>query len=302
VILAVPWGGELGAELYVAAFLAHRLASVPLVVYEMDEWRASLGEQSAWITRKLEAVFHPRVLNEARTIWAISDEMAESFRSRFGVDSRILPHCVDVERYGVSRSIGDARSKGFRLVYTGSVYGAQSDAIRNVLRAVESVGHRSYKVVIYTGQSSGELAEQGIQGRCLQIERSVPLRKIPEVLSTADALLLALSFDDEQRDVVATSMPTKVADYLASGVPVMVHAPPYAAVTRLARAEGWAEVVDTESIEQVVAALRILENDEARRRQLVDNALGVARARHDLVSRRQEFMASLQEAAASAHT
>ncbi len=107
-------------------------------------------------------------------------------------------------------------------------------------------------------------------------------------------LLLPFSFDEQQRTVVSTSLPTKTADYLASGVPVLVHAPPYATITHLASSEGWADVVDEPSIERLATALRRLANDKSLRKRLVENALRIARARYDLATRRAEFIASIK--------
>jgi glycosyltransferase involved in cell wall biosynthesis len=117
---------------------------------------------------------------------------------------------------------------------------------------------------------------------------------MPELLATADALLLPFSFDGQEREVVSTSYPSKTADYLASGAPVLVHAPPYSSIARAAREEGWAEVVDAPDAALLVRALERLETDGARRRELASRALRVARERHDLKTRRAEFVASIR--------
>ena len=117
---------------------------------------------------------------------------------------------------------------------------------------------------------------------------------MPDILATADALLLPFSFDDQQQEVVSTSLPSKTAPYLASGVPVLVHAPPYATITRMATSEGWAEVVNEPSIERLADALQRLANDKSLRKRLVENALRIARARYDLTRHRAQFIASIR--------
>jgi glycosyltransferase involved in cell wall biosynthesis len=129
----------------------------------------------------------------------------------------------------------------------------------------------------------------------LRVERSVAPEKLPDVLATADALLLPFSFEEQQRAVVSTSLPSKVADYLASGVPVLVHAPPYATITSLATNEGWAEVVDEPSIARLAAALQHLATNKSLRKRYAENALRIARARYDLATRRAEFIASIRK-------
>jgi glycosyltransferase involved in cell wall biosynthesis len=295
-ILATPYGGRFGSELFVGAYLAHRLSGAPLVIYEMDEWRASLvGALNERIPLMLEKFFHRRIARAARTVWVISDQMAEEFCARFSIKAKVLPGCVEVDKFARGRHGGRTHRDEFRLLYTGSISTPQAGAIRNVLRMIQSDPDDRTSLVIYSSQSVDELARQGISGPKLRIERSVAPEKVPDILATADALLLPFSFDEQQRAVVSTSLPAKSAGYLASGVPVLVHAPPYATITRLARSEGWAEVVDEPSIERLASALRRLANDKSLRRRLVENALRIARARYDLATRRAEFIASIRK-------
>jgi glycosyltransferase involved in cell wall biosynthesis len=298
VILVQPWGGELGTELSVAAYLAHRLSGAPFIVFEMDEWRAA-AVRHLWHLRMLERLFHGRLLRAASTVWVISDQMAELFRTRFGVDSRVLPGCVEVDAYSRRRPGQRVHQDRFRLLYTGAVYGAQASAIRLVLRAIQAHPEKRITLVLYTHESVEELAAQGISGPGLQVEQAVPFERMPDVLATADALLLPLSFDKAHQEIVSTSLPSKIGDYLASGVPVLVLAPPYATITRLARDEGWAEIVDEPCPDHLICALDRLANDEDRRVELGSKARTIAYSRHDLAKRRSEFVSALKEAVAS---
>jgi glycosyltransferase involved in cell wall biosynthesis len=293
-ILAIPWGGELGSELFVAAYLAHRITRAPLLVYEMDEWRASLGPSAGTVCRVLERLMHGHILRAASTVWAISDPMARELEARFHVTAKILSHSVDIERYQSAAQPRRRRTGCFQLLYTGAVYSAQADAIRHVLQAI-SCSTDGFSLTIYTSQPERELTEQGISGPGLSVRPAVPLDQVPGVLSTADALLLPLSFDENQRTVVSTSFPTKTVDYLACGVPILVHAPPYAALTRLAVEEGWAQVVAQPSASELKSALDSLAADPSLRRRLSEKAVNVARARYDIGRVRAHFQSCIRE-------
>jgi glycosyltransferase involved in cell wall biosynthesis len=295
VLLVIPSGEELGSEFAVAGYLAHRVSGAPLVVYEMDEWRAAT-RTAGWNSRLLERLFHRRLLHAARAVWVVSQPMAEALRERFGTEARVLPNGVDVERFARGRRGERANPHEFRLLFTGAVYGPQAGAIRNVLQAIQARLEDRISLFIYTPQSAAELAELGISGSGLRVQRTVPLESMPELLGTADALLLPFSFDPRERAVVSTSLPSKTADYLASGVPVLVHAPPYTTIARLARDEGWAEIVDEPCIEHLTLALGRLATDDRLRARLVANALRVARAQYDLEPQRAAFLASIRRA------
>ena len=294
VILAVPTGWELGSEIFVAAYLVHLIRGSPLIVYEMDEWRASLNPASGIVARLLERLFHSRILKSASTVWVISQPLAEKLHHRFGVDAKVLASTVDLGRYAFGRRGGRAHKDEFRVLFTGAIYGAQVGALRNLLRAIQVYPYEAISLCIYTPQSPKELAALGLSGPRLCVQRAVPLEQMPEILCAADALALPFSFDEDQREIVTTSFPSKTAEYLASGVPVLVHAPAYSSIARLARQEGWAEVVDEPSEERLVGALRRLATDNAYRRKLADNALNAAQTRHNLARCRAEFYDSLR--------
>lgn len=296
VILAVPWGGELGSELFAAAYLAHRRSGRPLVVYEMDEWRASLGTASGRVASALERVFHGPLLRSAGIVWAMSEPMATAFADRFGVAARVLPHCVDLAPYAAARPPAPPADGPFNVVFIGSINAAQADAVRSVALAVDRLPADA-QFLLYTDQGAEELGQLGIGGPRLRIRPTVPSAELPAILRAADVLVVALSFEPALRTVVTTSFPTKTIDYLAAGVPILVHAPPDAAVSVRARAQGWGLVADERDPARVAEILQRLATDHALREDLARAALATVSAHHNLDTRRAEFLSGLRAVA-----
>jgi glycosyltransferase involved in cell wall biosynthesis len=293
VLLALPWGGELGSEIFSAAFFAHHITGAPLVIYELDEWRASLSG-AGMAARLLEALLHGPMIRSAKTVWVMSEPLASDLAERFGVPARVMPHSVDLDSF--RRSVEDVESEGeFRLLYTGAVYRAQADALATVARALDQVAIPC-RLVLYTHESPATLASFGITGRRISVERPVRPQEVPVLLAQADVLLLPFSFDPATRDIVSTSLPTKTADYLAAGVPILVHAPCYATTSRMAVEEGWGLSVTEASTAAVAKAIEALATDAELRRRLAKRARLVAAERHDLKKRRREFCESIRMA------
>lgn len=288
VILASPSARGCGSAFYVAAYIAHRISRMPLLVYEMDEWRASLGDRKAIVERTLERMFHRRILTAASVIFVISAPLSEEFDHRFGVTSRVLAHSVDMARFRDCQRLRD-REKRIDVVFTGAIYSAQADAIANVLRAVQSMQPRTAKLVLYSHQGKEELSALGISGCCLDVRGYVSPDEMPRVLSEADVLLLPYSFAESERAVVLTSYPTKTAEYLASGVPILVHAPTDASISRAARAGQWAVVVDEPTPDEIKRVLLQLHFDDILRSRLITAARRAAFVNHDPSVCRQVF-------------
>jgi glycosyltransferase involved in cell wall biosynthesis len=296
VILAVPWGGELGSELFAAAYLAHRLSGRPLVVYEMDEWKASLGTASGRVASALERVFHGALLRSAGIVWAMSEPMATAFADRFGVAARVLPHCVDLAPYAAVPRHATPDRGPLDVVFIGSINAAQADAVRGVALAIDRLPADA-RFILYTDQGAEELGRLGIAGPRLSIRPFVPSTELPAILRAADVLVVALSFEPALRTVVTTSFPTKTIDYLAAGVPILVHAPPDAAVSVRARAQGWGIVADDRDPARVGEILQRLATDGALRQDLARAALATVADHHNLDTRRAEFLGGLKAVA-----
>ena len=294
VMLVVPWAGELASELTVSAYLASRLFSLRFIVYEMDDWKVNI-EKAGWTAQLLERCYHRKLLKRASRVWVISEKMADAFKIRYGIGASVLPHCVDISKYKKPKKPKDV-SRCY-IYYTGAIYGAQADAVLNVIAAIEDINDINIVLVVYTNQTKADLAALGISKKKVVIKEAVPVEEIPEILSKADILLLPFSFRSDERAVVSSSYPTKTADYLASGVPILVHAPPYSTIAENAKNNGWGIVVDEPKIDEIKDAIISLFKNDGLRAELSLNARRIASEKHDLNVRRRDFHRSIYRAA-----
>lgn len=280
-IVAFPWGGQLGSELLVGAWLASILTRRRLVVYEMDEWKATLGHAgltSIW----LERTFHRRILKSASAILAVSSALGFELIRLGAASVQVLPAATDWDFAG-----GDKETlREPVLLFGGSVYGAQADSIRRAALAAKLVDLR---LVLCTDSSADELANAGIPAD-VEVRPSMPIDRFRSEMTKAVALLLPLSFDHVQELIVRTSFPTKTAEYVASGTPILVHAPPYAAVTAEALRGRWAIVVSDPDVRAVAEALQSIVNDQHLRTSLRMAAKQTLEAEFALASVRRKFV------------
>lgn len=170
-----------------------------------------------------------------------------------------------------------------QLLYTGSVYGAQADALRNLLAAIRMT--EGFDLTLRTAQSAADLASMGLEGHGLQILPHLPHAESLAAQRAADILFLPLAFDSAIPEVIRSSAPAKAAEYLASGRPVLVHAPPGAYVNRLfgdaTHITGQVEpgaglVVDRPDPHALVTALHRLRDEQGLRAAMAVRAARLA--------------------------
>jgi glycosyltransferase involved in cell wall biosynthesis len=76
-------------------------------------------------------------------------------------------------------------------------------------------------------------------------------------------------------------MPSKLADCMASGTPILVYGPPGLPVVEYARREGWGQVVDSRDPAALRGAVRDLMTSAALREQRGRTARRLAVERHN---------------------
>jgi glycosyltransferase involved in cell wall biosynthesis len=122
------------------------------------------------------------------------------------------------------------------------------------------------------------------KGRCSDWVRTnmdlcsfVPQEEIiPTLRRDADALFLPMGFSESNRVQERTNFPSKLTEYTATGLPLIVHGPPNSSGVRWARKNsGVAEVVTSPGKDALRPALRRLVQDPDHRLALGEKALDV---------------------------
>lgn len=153
------------------------------------------------------------------------------------------------------------------IVYTGSVYAAQESAFRNLVGALDLLAGR-YVLHIYTQQPESVLTRLGLAGRHVVYHPALPHTEAIAVQRRADVLFLPLSFDSPLGDVILTSAPGKIGEYLAACRPILAHAPADAFVCRFMRQHGAGLVVDSPEPARLAESLLQLDRDDSLRTRL----------------------------------
>jgi glycosyltransferase involved in cell wall biosynthesis len=164
-----------------------------------------------------------------------------------------------------------AISNEIRIVYTGAVYHAHHDAFRNLVTAIALSEDATLQLHIHTAQTHEQLAKEGIEGPVRMGEHLKP-SEVRIVQQQADILFLPLSFESPIQEVVRTSAPGKMGEYLASGRPVLVHAPADSYVSWYFRLHACGVVVDENSPHALLAGIRSIVEDTTLRKRIIGNA------------------------------
>lgn len=253
-----------------------------IALYVVDDWVntrfAGRCFASLW-HRKYLADFS-KIIGKADIRLSICDYMSEEYFKQFGYHFIPFHNPVNTLAWLNTEGLRQHSGSCFSVVYVGKINKDTEQNILNLAKVVSSLNKGGFEVAfdVYT-PSKYRINTSALKG--FTIHPAVPNTEIPALLRGYDALFLPLGFSRESRSYTRLSMPTKLTEYLASGVPIIVNAPAEIAVTRYVRDTETAEICDSDSIDSIKdSVIRLITNTDLRVR-LSNNALKTA-ALHDI--------------------
>jgi glycosyltransferase involved in cell wall biosynthesis len=189
----------------------------------------------------------------------------------------------------------DERQEAPRIItYTGAIYHINFNAFRNLIAALDREGMPPIEVHLYAAQDRVWLEDRGICSPRIVFHGHVPAEDVCNVQGGADILFLGFAFDSAIPELVATSAPGKLGDYLASGVPILAHVPGDCFVAWYLREYKCGVVVDEDSPEALAQTIRRLLADTAFRSCLREKAQKRARTDFDPSVAQKAFLTALR--------
>ncbi len=246
-----------------AAGLAARRAGVRFVPYVLDDYAFQWTGAYRTIARALE----PSVMKAAAALMVPNEHLRDEYLKRYGVDSVVIRNPCPMPDLDALDRMPRAFPEGINIVFTGTVYHAHYDAFHNLIAALRSLGRNDVRLHIYTSQPELHLRKAGVSGPGVICHPHIPASEVPRVLRHADILFLPLAFDSPIPEVIRTSAPGKMGEYLSAGRPVLVHAPADSFVSWYFRENGCGVVVDHRRFEAVAEVIeKLIADREAVRK------------------------------------
>jgi len=251
-----------------AGYLASRLARVPFYPYMFDYYSYQWTHR---IDRFFAQRLEPILIKGAAGVIVPNEFLRDELYRRYRVEATVIHNPCEVTGDEQCELPWPADEGKIRIVYTGAVYHAHYDAFRNLVDAIQLLGQSDLKLHLYTAQPPTQLEEQNIYGPIIYHDHQTP-SEISQVQRRADILFLPLAFNSQIPEVIRTSAPGKMGEYLASGRPILVHAPADSFVVWYFKKHKCGMVVDQNDATLLAEAIRQIIEDVDLRNNIGDNA------------------------------
>jgi glycosyltransferase involved in cell wall biosynthesis len=203
-----------------AAEVAKRL-SVPLHLICHDEW-ARAGIASRWKDR----VFG-RLYRAAASRLCVSPSMAREYQRRYQAKGTVLypSRAQNAPSFPISSNRVRIESHPFTCAFAGTINtSGVVDALKALASSLETLGGH---LLIFGPLDASQARSAGLELPNIELGGLLPSEELMKVLrERADCLFVPMSFTLEDRLRIQVGFPSKLTDYTALRMPILLYGPP----------------------------------------------------------------------------
>jgi glycosyltransferase involved in cell wall biosynthesis len=277
-----------------AGYLASSFLRLPFYAYMLDDFREQWPREHFrppyQLLSRLASAAERMVVRRATHTIAANDSLSATYWRRYRASCAVIRNAVDIPSDAPLQSPMIGHDGTVSIVFTGVLYEAQHDAFRNLLEAIALLPDSRITVNLYTSAPFGPLERLNIRGSVVVYHGRVTPVEAIAAQRRADILFLPLAFESPYERLIRTASPGKMAEYLASGRPILAHAPPASFVSDYFRRNACGLLVDRSDAVLVADAIRTLIEDPDLGHRLSERALECALRDFNLTEARKQFI------------
>lgn len=269
--------------LYDLAIKISKRRGIPIVSYICDEYffvkqGRTLAErfQQRLLKNKIETF-----LKSAAFLFTISEELKSAYEAYFSIPAAVLMTGSTI----TASSDSAAEQQADTISYFGNIRSGRYVSLRQIgdaLDSYNSVCAQKHYLDVYSFEHDPDILKYLGKPASVRIHDFIQGKEFEEVFLSSKLLAHVESFDEAQIDRVKHSVSTKIADSLASGIPLFAYGPAGLSSIKHLRRNACAFVCTDPA--QLSETLQYAMNDLATRKSIVQRARETAALFHDSAS------------------
>ena len=279
--------------IYDIALTVSRKRNIPVITYICDD-NYFLSEPKTAAGRLWLRLLQKKtrqIMDGSRLVVAISQEIAQQYSKEFSIKSEVI-------MTGASISIAETlpqRKEIKTFSYFGNLDLNREKSLAQIGRVLDEINAQrgtDLRLNIHTGdETPAEFADI----KSIHMGGFLVGDAFKNAFNSADCLVHAEAFDEENRDLVKGSVSTKIADSLASAIPLLAYGPAGIASIEHLRRNDCAFVAG--SVEELKTVISVLLEDGEERSRISANAKAAAERYHETSANSEKLRAIVKRIA-----
>ena len=279
--------------IYDIALTISRKRNIPVITYICDDnyFLATPKTAAGRLWLRLLQKKTRQIMDGSRLVVAISQEIAEQYAEEFSIKSEVIMTGAGI---GIAETLPQ-RTEIKSFSYFGNLDLNREKSLAQIGRVLDEINTQrgtDLRLNIHTGD--GTPAEfEDIQS--IRMGGFLVGDAFRSAFLGADCLVHAEAFDEENRDIVKGSVSTKIADSLASAIPLLAYGPAGIASIEHLRRNDCAFVAGSK--EELKAVICQLLEDSEERNRISGNAKAAAERCHESKANSEKLKAIVKQIA-----
>lgn len=276
----------------IATYIAHIITRTPYAIYLFDIYKGNnLGKLYNFLAKLFERV----IMTRAALVIVTNEETEQFYRRRYGkkIKTAVIHNSALPEEYSITR-IPYQPLPPYNIVFTGNVYWAQEQSVLNLISAMESLADLPIELRLYVPKPTEKLLN-AVAGKSNIKLLAANQSEMSKIQSNASLLFLPLAWNTQSPDIIATASPGKFTDYLASGRPMLVHAPDYSYVAKYVKKHGLGLIVDQNDKQSLTDTIRHFFEKPESASLYINRALEIFQKEYNAISNSKKMMQLLDD-------
>lgn len=227
-------------------------------------------------------------LRNAAQVFVISDQMKEFYKQRFLIDSDVLFSPPVSQELTVNSKVADAKTERLRGCYFGSIGGWQFSSLNVFLDVMNRIPGFSFDIY------SNSKDERLMKYKAINWNGFISATKIVNVAHEKDFIFVPLSFEAKYRNMSYLNYATKMAESLATGLPVIIMGPADSAMVKFFRLHNCGIVIDSLRPEDILKGVNQLFDREVIK-SVLQNARLVVLEECSVEKMREKLLKAIQK-------
>ncbi|MDD5638537.1 MAG: hypothetical protein PHO28_01350 [Candidatus Pacebacteria bacterium] len=266
----------------ISTYFLNKITKKPYYIFLFDIYKDNF--YPVFPAASLAKIFESKILKNAEKIIVTNEGTLNYYAQIYGEEIRkkiiIIHNSTFPESYLKLHTDYNPKPP-YTILYTGRISWPQIRSLKNLIKSIEEINDIDINLKIYCPNPKDYLKKIGIrESKKVKISIASP-QKMPEIQTQADILFLPLSWHTKSQKIIDTATPGKLADYLISNRPILIHAPSSTFLVKYAKENNFAVIVDEENIEKLKITIKKLLTDRKLAEELIKNAQKTFFKNHD---------------------